>query len=72
MGTEIKIRTLRDYATDEFIEKVNALTDPTKIRVVDYLLNKTFSELTYLDATCFRDIFDIDINWLIRYFNFNN
>jgi|688.fasta_scaffold100648_1 hypothetical protein len=69
METTFKIQTLRDCATDELIEKVNALTDPTKIKVVDYLLNKTFGELTYLDSTCFRDIFDIDINWLIKYFN---
>lgn len=69
METTFKIKTLRERATDELIEKVNSLTDPIKIRVVDYILNKNFSELTYLDATCLRDIFNIDINWLTKYFN---
>jgi hypothetical protein len=69
MGTTFKIQTLRDCATDELIKKVNALKDPTKIKVVDYLLNKTFGELTYLDSTCFRDIFKIDLNKLVLNFN---
>jgi hypothetical protein len=69
METEFKIKTLRERATDELIEKVNSLTDPIEIRVIDYILNKNFSELTYLDAICLRGIFNIDINCLTKYFN---
>jgi hypothetical protein len=64
------METLRDYATDEFMEKVNNLTNPLHIRIIDRILETEYlGKLSYLDATCIRDIFDIDINWLALHFS---
>lgn len=68
-ATEVVIRTLRERANDEVLEKVNHLTDERQIRIINVLLDKPFYELTYLDATFFRDILRIDLNWLALSFN---
>ena len=60
--------TLRELASDEIIQKLNELTEPTTIHVANYLLNKDFRNLTYLDSTCLRDIFELDLNKLVIYF----
>jgi len=64
METEFKITTLRECANDELIEKVNALTEPLQINLVNRLLDKTFGELSYLDSTFLRDILKLDLNLL--------
>ena len=60
--------TLREQASDEVMEKFNALTDPLKIRVMNYVLDKDFTSLTYLDSTLLRDVFELDLNRLVVYF----
>jgi hypothetical protein len=69
METEFKITTLRECANDELIEKVNALTEPLQINLVNRLLDKTFGELSYLDSTFLRDILKLDLNLLALNFN---
>ena len=66
-----KSKTLRDYATDELMEKINQLTDPVQIRIIDKLLDEKFYNITYLDATFFRDILKLDLNTLAIYFTKN-
>jgi hypothetical protein len=61
--------TLREEALDEVMEKFNALTDPLRIRVVNYLFDKEFTNLTYLESTLLRDVFDLDLNRLVAYFS---
>ena len=63
--------TLRELASDEIIKKLNELTDPTAIHVANYVLNKDFSNLTYLDSTLLRDIFKLDLNRLVLEFKNN-
>lgn len=63
------MKTLRESASDEVIEKFNALSDPLKIRVMNYVLDKSFKSLTYSDSTLLRDIFNLDLNSLVMYFN---
>jgi len=63
--------TLRELASDDLIQKLNELTDPTTIHVANYVLNKDFQNLTYLDSTCLRDIFELDLNKLVLYFKEN-
>jgi hypothetical protein len=60
--------TLRECASDEVMEKFNALTDPLRIRVVNNVLDKEFSNLTYLDSTLLRDVLNLDLNYLVMYF----
>jgi hypothetical protein len=60
--------TLRELASDEVIKKFNALTDPLHIRVMNYVLDKDFTSLTYLDSTLLRDVFELDLNRLVVYF----
>jgi hypothetical protein len=60
--------TLRELASDEVIKKFNALTDPLRIRVINYVLDKDFTSLTYLDSTLLRDVFELDLNRLVVYF----
>jgi hypothetical protein len=60
--------TLRESASDEVMEKFNALTDPLRIRVVNNILDKDFTNLTYLDSTLLRDVLDLDLNCLVMYF----
>jgi len=60
--------TLRELASDEVIKKFNALTDPLRIRVMNYVLDKDFTSLTYLDSTLLRDVFELDLNRLVAYF----
>jgi hypothetical protein len=65
------MKTLKELASDELIQKYNELTDPLQIRVADSVLEKDFSTLTYLDSTFLRDIFRVDLNNLIMYFKLN-
>jgi hypothetical protein len=60
--------TLRELASDEVMKKFNALTDPLRIRVMNYVLDKDFTSLTYLDSTLLRDVFKLDLNNLVVYF----
>ena len=59
-----KPKTMRDKASDELLEKVNQLTDEKQIRIINDLLDIPFYDLNYLDATFFRDILKLDLNWL--------
>ena len=61
--------TLRESASDEVMEKFNALTDPLRIRVINYVLDQNFTNLTYLDSTLLRDVFELDLNRLVMYFS---
>ena len=63
--------TLRETASDEIIQKLNKLTNPNTISVANMLLDRNFSNLTYLESTCLRDIFEIDLNKLVLYFKEN-
>jgi len=65
------MKTLKQLASDEIIQKFNELTDPIQIEVAERVLNKDFSNLTYLDSTFLRDIFRVDLNSLLLYFNVN-
>ena len=65
------METLKQLASDEIIQKFNELTDPIQIEVAERVLNKDFSNLTYLDSTFLRDIFRVDLNSLLLYFNVN-
>ena len=65
------MKTLKELASDELIQKFNELTDPTQIKVAERVLDNDFSTLTYLDSTFLRDIFKIDLNSLIIYFKVN-
>jgi hypothetical protein len=60
--------TLRETASDEIIQKLNELTNPNTISVANFILDRNFSNLTYLESTCLRDIFEIDLNRLVLYF----
>ena len=62
-------KTLRERASDEFLEKVNGLTEPREIRIINIILQKSFYELSYLDSTFLRDIFNLDLNKLALNFN---
>jgi hypothetical protein len=64
--------TLREEASDEVIEKFNELTDTLKIRVMNNILDKEFTNLTYLDSTLLRDVLDLDLNCLVMYFSNNS
>jgi hypothetical protein len=61
--------TLRESASDEVMEKFNALTDPLKIRVMNYVLDKKFTNITYLDSTLLRDVLELNLNYLVMYFS---
>jgi hypothetical protein len=61
--------TLKELASDELIQKFNELTDPIQIKVAERVLDKDFSNLTYLDSTFLRDIFGLNLNNLILNFN---
>jgi hypothetical protein len=63
--------TLRETASDEIIQKLNELTNPNTISVANTLLDRNFSNLTYLESTCLRDIFELDLNKLVLYFKEN-
>lgn len=63
------MRTLQESASDEIIKKFNELTDPSQIRIITIIFNKDFGSLTYLDSTFLRDIFKIDLNFLVLNFN---
>jgi hypothetical protein len=63
--------TLRETASVEIIEKLNELTNPNTISVANILLDRDFSNLTYLESTCLRDIFELDLNKLVLYFKEN-
>jgi hypothetical protein len=63
--------TLRETASDEIIQKLNELTNPNTICVANILLDRDFSNLTYLESTCLRDIFELDLNRLVLYFKEN-
>ena len=65
------MKTLRETASDEIIQKFNELTDPIKIRIVNQIFDRDFGNLTYLDSTFLRDIFRIDLNLLCLNFNKN-
>jgi hypothetical protein len=64
--------TLRETASDEIIQKLNELTNPNTISVANMLLDRNFSNLTYLESTCLRDIFELDLNKLVFYFSKKN
>jgi hypothetical protein len=66
-----KMGTLRETASDEIIQKLNELTNPNTISVANTLLDRNFSNLTYLESTCLRDIFELDLNKLVLYFKEN-
>lgn len=57
--------TMRDRANDEILNKVNQLTDERQISIINSLLDKPFYDLSYLDATFFRDILRLDLNDLV-------
>lgn len=63
------MKTLRQSANDETIEKINEITDPRKILVLNYLLEKDFGTLTYMDSTLLRDVLNLNLNQLVLYFN---
>lgn len=63
------MRILRESANDEIVERISKITDPTKISVLNYVLDKNFTSLTYLDSTLLRDILKVDLNHLVLYFN---
>ena len=65
------MKTLRELASDEIINKFNELTEPNTISVANMLLDRNFSNLTYLESTCLRDIFELDLNILVLYFKEN-
>ena len=65
------MKTLKQLASEEIIQKYNELTDPLQMRIADSILEKDFSNLTYLDSTYLRDIFRVDLNYLLTYFNVN-
>ena len=64
--------TLRETASDEIIQKLNELNNPNSIAVANMLLDRNFSNLTYLESTCLRDIFELDLNKLVFYFSKKN
>jgi len=64
--------TLRETASDEIIQKLNELTNSNTISVANILLDRDFSNLTYLESTCLRDIFELDLNKLVLYFSKKN
>jgi hypothetical protein len=64
--------TLRETASDEIIQKLNELNNPNSIAVANMLLDRDFSNLTYLESTCLRDIFELDLNKLVLYFSKKN
>jgi len=66
------MRTLRETASDEIIQKLNELTNSNTISVANILLDRDFSNLTYLESTCLRDIFELDLNKLVFYFSKKN
>jgi hypothetical protein len=63
--------TLRELASDEIIQKLNEITNTNTICVANILLDRDFSNLTYLESTCLRDIFELDLNRLVLYFKEN-
>jgi len=62
------METLLELASDEVIKKFNALTDPTRINVMNHVLEQNLATLTYLDSTFLRDLFELDLNKLVTYF----
>ena len=48
LTSPVIIKTLRDCATDEFMEKYNQLTDPLHIKIIDRILAyEYFFNLSY-------------------------
>ena len=74
-----RLKTLRELANKDILAKIAEVEETEKaidqseegtvtLRVMNMILERDFSNLTYLDSTFLRDILKVDLNKLCLYF----